>query len=64
MSEVIQMLSTGKKFPDKYKNHKLKGKYEGYYDCHILPNLVLVYKIEKEKLIWVLFDSGSHSNLF
>jgi len=58
------MLSTGKKLPDKYKNHSLKGKYKGYYDCHILPNLVLVYKIEKEKLILLLFDIGTHSNLF
>ena len=58
------MLSKGEKLPEKYKNQPLKGKYKGYYDCHVLPNLVLVYKIEKERLVLLLFDIETHSNLF
>ena len=42
------MLSKGEALPPKYKNHPLKGNYNGYYDCHILPDWVLIYKIEKE----------------
>ena len=37
---------------------------KGYYDCHVLNDLVLVYKIEKEKLVLLLFDIETHSNLF
>lgn len=33
------------------------------YDCHILLDWVLIYKIEKEKLILLLFDIGTHSDL-
>lgn len=58
------MLSKGEKLPEKYKNHPLKGNFKGYYDCHILPDLVLVYKVEKERLVLILFDIESHSNLF
>ena len=58
------MLSNGEVLPEKYKNHPLKGQLKGYYDCHILPDLVLVYKIKKDKLILVLFDIGKHSDLF
>lgn len=58
------MLSKGEKLPAKYKNHPLKGTLKGFYDCHILPDLVLVYKIEKERLVLLLFDIESHSNLF
>ena len=58
------MLANGKTLQEKYNNHQLKGKYKGYYDCHVLPDLVLVYKIEKEKLKLLLFDIGTHSNLF
>lgn len=58
------MLAKGETLPAKYSNHQLKGKYKGYYDCHILPDLVLIYKIEKEKLILLLFDIETHSNLF
>ena len=57
------MLATGKKLPEKYKNHPLRGSLNGYYDCHILPDWILIYKIEKEKLILLLFDIGTHSDL-
>lgn len=57
------MLSKGKTLPEKYKNHPLKGNLKGYYDCHILPDWVLIYKIEKERLTLLLFDVGSHSDL-
>lgn len=57
------MLSKGEALPPKYKNHPLKGNYNGYYDCHILPDWVLIYKIEKEELVLLLFDIGTHSDL-
>ena len=56
------MLATGKKLPEKYKNHPLRGNLNGYYDCHILPDWVLIYKIEKERLTLLLFDIDTHSN--
>jgi len=62
--DVIDILSKGEKLPEKYCNHPLKGNYKGYYDCHVLKDLVLIYKNEKERLILILFDIESHSNLF
>ena len=64
ITDVIDLLSKGKTLPEKYKNHPLKGELKGYYDCHILPDLVLIYKVEKERLVLILFDIGTHSNLF
>ena len=58
------MLAKGEILPPRYNNHPLKGKYKGYYDCHILPDLVLIYKIEKEKITLLLFDLETHSELF
>ena len=62
--DVINTLAQGDILAEKYKNHPLKGNLKGFYDCHVLPDLVLIYKIEKEKLILLLFDIESHSNLF
>ena len=62
--DVIDMLSKGMALPEKYKNHPLKGNLKGYFDCHILPDLVLIYKIEKDRLLLLLFDIDTHSNLF
>ena len=57
------MLSKGETLPVKYCNHPLKGKYKGFYDCHILPDLILVYKIEKGKMTLLLCELDTHSNL-
>ncbi len=64
VTDVIDMLAKGETLSEKYKNHPLKGNLKGYYDCHILPDLVLLYKIEKDRLVLILFDIGTHSNLF
>ena len=58
---MVDILASGKKLPRKYKDHPLKGKYKGYYDCHILPDWVLIYKTEDNDLI--LLDTGTHSDL-
>ena len=58
------MLAKGEPLPPRYNNHLLKGKYKDFYDCHILPDLVLIYKIEKETITLLLFDLETHSNLF
>lgn len=58
------MLSKGETLPERYKNHSLNGNLKGYYDCHVLNDLVLIYKIEKKRLVLLLFDIETHSNLF
>jgi len=61
---VIDILSEGNKLPPNYNNHKLHGEYSDYEECHIKGDLVLIYKIEKENLVLVLINLGSHSELF
>lgn len=60
---VVSTLQEGVALPPKYVDHKLTGKWDGYRDCHINPDWVLIYRIEKEKLILVLARTGSHSEL-
>jgi len=47
----------------KYYNHPLKGNREGFYDCHIAPDWVLIYKIIKDELVLLLLETGTHSDL-
>jgi len=42
----------------------LHGDYEGFRECHILPDWLLIYQIKKDKLILLLVRTGSHSDLF
>jgi mRNA interferase YafQ len=62
IEEVVDVLSTGKKLSLAYKDHYLGGDYKGYRECHIRPDLLLVYQISDNDLI--LVNVGSHSHIF
>jgi len=64
LDEVVNMLAKGEQLPAKYNDHKLHGKYKGCRECHIEPDWLLVYKIEYDKLILTLTNTGTHSDLF
>ena len=63
---VIETLATGLELDKKYKNHKLSSdnKYYNCKECHIEPDWLLIYKIDNNSLILILFATGSHSDLF
>jgi mRNA interferase YafQ len=60
--EIVYKLLNDVELDEKYKDHQLKGKWKDYRECHIKPDLLLVYKINDDKL--ELIDIGSHSELF
>lgn len=62
INEVIIKLANQEKLDKKYKNHLLKGEWINCFDCHILPDLVLIYQLTNEEL--KLVRIGSHSELF
>ena len=66
LAYVIYKLANGEELESKYKNHKLisNKKYKDCFECHIQPDWLLVYKIKDDKLILLLFATGSHSELF
>lgn len=64
LDNVVEKIASGKKLEEKYKDHALKGDFIGFRECHIQPDWLLIYKIEKNDLILFLFRTGSHSNLF
>ena len=48
----------------KHKPHKLKGNYAKHFECHILPDLLLVWLENKTSNEITLVRTGSHSDLF
>ncbi len=61
---VIEILAKGEQLDAKYKDHQLIGNYLGCRECHIKPDLLLIYRIENEILELTLVEVGSHSDLF
>ena len=61
---VIEKLLTGKSLEKKYRDHALVGNYKGCRDCHIRPDLVLIYKKDNDILVLTALRIGTHSELF
>lgn len=61
--EVMNCLIQGLPLPVKYQNHPLKGDHKGCMDCHIKPDLVLIYELMADDEL-ILHRLGSHSELF
>lgn len=61
---VLDTLLAEKILDKKYKDHALSGNYKNYRECHVKPDLLLVYKIVKSELVLYAVHIGSHSDLF
>jgi mRNA interferase YafQ len=64
LQEVVTLLAEGKTLPEKNKDHALTGNWIGHRECHILPDWLLVYRIEDDVLVLTLTRTGTHSDLF
>ncbi len=62
LHDITDILRIPRKLPEKNKDHKLKGIYEGCSECHISPDWLLIYRINDNELY--LVRTGTHSDLF
>jgi mRNA interferase YafQ len=69
LTEVMDMLikeqprTFGTMLP-RHKNHPLHGDYQGWWECHVEPDWLLIYRIDKEENKVVFDRTGTHSDLF
>ena len=47
-----------------HERNELKGKYQGFRECHIQPDWLLIYLKEDGILTLTLVDTGTHADLF
>ncbi len=61
---LIYLFTRDSSIPPQFKNHKLQGKYRGLYECHLYPDILLIYDKDRELELITLMALGSHSELF
>lgn len=62
--KALDVLIEGKKLPEKYRDHKLKGDLNNFYDFHLRYDLVIIrYYIDEENKI-IFHEIGTHSEVF
>ena len=62
LDKVITMLQNDIPLEEKYRDHELKGKYQGFRECHIQPDWLLIYYQTDAELY--LYRTGTHADLF
>ena len=60
--QLVQMLVQDNPLPDKYQDHDLIGNWKGFKECHLKPDLLLIYRQIDDEL--QLARLGSHNELF
>ena len=61
---VVDKIVKGEKLDPKFKDHKMVAsgvKYQGYRNCHIAPNICMIYDFSEDSI--TLIRIGSHSDL-
>ncbi|HWZ04621.1 MAG TPA: type II toxin-antitoxin system YafQ family toxin [Mucilaginibacter sp.] len=48
----------------KHRPHKLSGDYKGYWECHVKPDLLLIWDENEQINLLELVRTGSHADLF
>jgi mRNA interferase YafQ len=61
--KVMTLLFLGETLPPEYRDHSLRGQWEGFRECHIGGDFLLIYDCSKAGLI-TFTDLGSHAELF
>jgi mRNA interferase YafQ len=64
LEKILNILIKGGKLPAKNLNHGLRGEFKDCFECHIEPDVLLIYKIENKEVMILLLRIGSHSKLF
>lgn len=64
IQKVIDILISDGNLPIQFRDHALRGNYAGCRECHIMPDLLLIYEIDDKLKLITLVEVGSHSELF
>ena len=66
MEKVLEILANEKPMPPSYKDHQLTDskEFKNVRECHIAPDWLLIYRIEKQVQILRCIRTGTHSDLF
>jgi mRNA interferase YafQ len=60
---VVVLLADDLELPDHYRDHALVGNWAGYRECHLKPDLLLIYRKPDAQTL-KLARLGPHSELF
>ena len=64
INEAMRLLAANGSLPAKYRPHKLSGKLQGVWECHIEPDWLMTWEQNDTELTLLFLQTGTHSDLF
>ncbi len=64
LESILEKLALRENLPVKNRDHQLAGEMQGFRECHIESDWLLIYRIEEDELILYATATGSHADLF
>ena len=64
INEAMRLLAANGSLPAKYRPHKLSGKLQGVWECHIEPDWLMTWNQNDTELTLLFLRTGTHSDLF
>ena len=62
LERIIALICENKELPKQCRPHMLSGKWCGFWECHIDPDWLLIYRLSGDNI--ELARTGTHSDLF
>lgn len=63
LESVIDTIASNEPLDAKHNDHALNGNWQGFRDCHVEPDWLLIYRRNEEHRNITLARTGSHSEL-
>jgi mRNA interferase YafQ len=64
LQAVLDKLCAEEPLDERHRDHALSGSYIGFRECHVRPDWLLIYAIDRGQLILTASRTGTHSDLF
>ena len=64
INEAMRLLAANGSLPAQYHPHKLSGKFQGVWECHIQPDWLMTWEQNDMELTLLFLQTGTHSDLF
>ena len=62
LDAIVTAIRLGQQLAASTRAHPLKGEWRGYWECHVAPDWLLIYKVTDEEVL--LARTGTHADLF
>lgn len=64
LEKIVELLANEVPLPEQFKDHNLSGNYNGFRECHIAPDWLLIYQVNNNELVFFFCQEQVHTAIY